>query len=668
MKSEENGITDQPLFLNEPSKTKEALSTFELLSDCTYGNKQLGSSGQLEVITCDCVKDINDGENLACGEDSDCINRLTSVECVNGSHSSCGNDCRNQRFQRKQYAKITIFQTEKKGYGVRADANINQGDFIYEYIGEVIAERYFRKRMLQYDAEGVKHFYFMMLQKDEFIDATKKGTLARFCNHSCSPNAFVDKWVVGTKLRMGIFAKRDIVKGEEICFDYNVDRYGAVAQPCYCGQANCIGFLGGKTQTDSASLLPQSLADALSITSVEEKEWLRAKRKVDKKFKVKNNESNINEEFINSIELKPLEDSEVPRVMGALMLPNQESLIVEKLIERIHISEDSQEINRLLIRMHGYKTFSTIIKEAWKNHLGTTLLKMLDILLRWPAMSKNKITSSQIEGVIENIDSGSAKLAADDNIYSDINVKTQELLGVWDKLQMAYRIRRASDLNGAGVPVITINRRNAEEQTQKEEHDTPKAKPAAPKAFQKNEVERNKKRDELRRLKYQQEVEREKKRLEEEYQKNLSEKSTSYMKIIAEAAKAAEEHQKRLQALENANKPDKQATKEAVLKQWNKLFASHVPNMLKKYDDKIGHDNLKACAKDIVKILSEKELNRNDGKLPPKEGLKKDKLKKVKLYTKEYMTKWMVKFEQKNKNASKRKAKGNGQSTKKVKT
>ena len=26
------------------------------------------------------------------------------------------------------------------------------------------------------------------------------------------------------------------------------------AQPCYCGEANCVGFLGGKTQTDVAAM------------------------------------------------------------------------------------------------------------------------------------------------------------------------------------------------------------------------------------------------------------------------------------------------------------------------------------------------------------------------------------------------------------------------------
>ena len=53
---------------------------------------------------------------------------------------------------------------------------------------------------------------------------------------------------------MGIFAKRNIQAEEELTFNYNVDRYGHDAQECYCGEPNCVGFIGGKTQTDIAGM------------------------------------------------------------------------------------------------------------------------------------------------------------------------------------------------------------------------------------------------------------------------------------------------------------------------------------------------------------------------------------------------------------------------------
>jgi histone-lysine N-methyltransferase SETD2 len=38
---------------------------------------------------------------------------------------------------------------------------------VYEYIGDVISQPSFIKRMREYAEEGIRHFYFMMLQKDE---------------------------------------------------------------------------------------------------------------------------------------------------------------------------------------------------------------------------------------------------------------------------------------------------------------------------------------------------------------------------------------------------------------------------------------------------------------------------------------------------------------------
>lgn len=145
------------------------------------------------------------------------------------------------RFQRREYASISIVKTEMKGYGLRAEEDIRKDTFIYEYVGDVVGDASFKKRMREYAEQGIEHFYFMMLQKDEvrrcispvlsltriqFIDATKHGAIARFVNHSCNPNCYVAKWTIGKYVRMGIFAKRNILKNEELTFNYNVDRYG----------------------------------------------------------------------------------------------------------------------------------------------------------------------------------------------------------------------------------------------------------------------------------------------------------------------------------------------------------------------------------------------------------------------------------------------------------
>ena len=361
-------------------------------------------------------------QNHACGEDSDCINRATKIECVNGG-CNCGNECQNQRFQRKQYADVSVIKTEKKGYGLRANADLQPNDFIFEYIGEVINEPTFRNRMMKYDKEGIRHFYFMSLTRSEFVDATKKGNLGRFCNHSCNPNCYVDKWVVGEKLRMGIFAMRAIRAGEELVFNYNVDRYGADPQPCYCGEPNCTGFIGGKTQTERATKLPLATIEALGIDDGEN--WDTAVAK--KPRKKKPNEDD--EDYVNSLQPRGLDEDGVTKIMATLM-QCKEKWIAVKLLARLQTTEEDHLRHRM-VKMHGYQ----ILKNTLNTFRGDTnvVLQILDILYSLPRITKNKISDSNIEAAIEPLTSSA---------HQDVAFEAKRLLDVWSKLETAYRIPR----------------------------------------------------------------------------------------------------------------------------------------------------------------------------------------------------------------------------------
>lgn len=69
--------------------------------------------------------------------------------------------------------------------------------------------------------DSQKHKYVMDLGEGEVIDASRKGSILRFVNHSCGPNAETQKWTVQGRRRIGLFAKDDITKGEEVwnCID-----------------------------------------------------------------------------------------------------------------------------------------------------------------------------------------------------------------------------------------------------------------------------------------------------------------------------------------------------------------------------------------------------------------------------------------------------------------
>lgn len=58
--------------------------------------------------------------------------------------------------------------------------------------------------------------YMFRLDEERVIDATISGGLARYINHSCNPNCVAEIVEVDRDLRIIIFAKRRILRGEEV--------------------------------------------------------------------------------------------------------------------------------------------------------------------------------------------------------------------------------------------------------------------------------------------------------------------------------------------------------------------------------------------------------------------------------------------------------------------
>lgn len=174
---------------------------------------------------------------------TECENAKLFIEC---SPERCplGDQCQNQRFQKRQYAGIVPKRCGAKGWGIFAQLPISAGQFVIEYVGEVIDadELEVRSKACANDP----HYYFLSLTGGETIDASKKGNISRFINHSCDPNCITQKWQVNGESRVGIFALRNIRVGEELTFDYQFERFSHKKQRCLCGAANCSKYLGSK--------------------------------------------------------------------------------------------------------------------------------------------------------------------------------------------------------------------------------------------------------------------------------------------------------------------------------------------------------------------------------------------------------------------------------------
>jgi uncharacterized protein len=113
-----------------------------------------------------------------------------------------------------------------QGSGVFATRSINKNTRIISYTGEKISNKESLKRERRYIRKG--HIWCFKLTNRTVIDAGVGGNVARFINHSCKPNCYIDikKGVIWVR------AARNIRKGEELVYDYNTDGEGLIKCRC----------------------------------------------------------------------------------------------------------------------------------------------------------------------------------------------------------------------------------------------------------------------------------------------------------------------------------------------------------------------------------------------------------------------------------------------------
>ncbi|XP_063475728.1 histone-lysine N-methyltransferase NSD2 isoform X5 [Symphalangus syndactylus] len=162
-----------------------------------------------------------------------------------------GEFCQNQCFTKRQYPETKIIKTDGKGWGLVAKRDIRKGEFVNEYVGELIDEEECMARIKHAHENDITHFYMLTIDKDRIIDAGPKGNYSRFMNHSCQPNCETLKWTVNGDTRVGLFAVCDIPAGTELTFNYNLDCLGNEKTVCRCGASNCSGFLGDRPKTST---------------------------------------------------------------------------------------------------------------------------------------------------------------------------------------------------------------------------------------------------------------------------------------------------------------------------------------------------------------------------------------------------------------------------------
>lgn len=143
-----------------PSLPKRRPAVWQLVTENVYIHRHAKQLQEDDIMLCACApappsNSANGSGGGGCGEA--CINRTLNLECVAGHCPSCtrdDEDCGNQRFARKQGAPLESKRAGPKGFGLFSKEDLRKGQFIIEYVGEVLEEEEYARRKNFYAEVG----------------------------------------------------------------------------------------------------------------------------------------------------------------------------------------------------------------------------------------------------------------------------------------------------------------------------------------------------------------------------------------------------------------------------------------------------------------------------------------------------------------------------------
>ncbi|XP_010541594.1 PREDICTED: uncharacterized protein LOC104815012 [Tarenaya hassleriana] len=160
-------------------------------------------------------------------------------------------DCRKEYLRYKEargWRHLVVYKSGIHGLGLYTSRFISRGEMVVEYIGEIIGPRLADKREREYESGKKVQYkgacYFFRIDKENIIDATWKGGIARFVNHSCQPNCVAKVISIRNEKKVVFFAERGIYPGEEITYDYHFNHEDEGKKiTCLCNSKDCRQFL-----------------------------------------------------------------------------------------------------------------------------------------------------------------------------------------------------------------------------------------------------------------------------------------------------------------------------------------------------------------------------------------------------------------------------------------
>uniref|UniRef100_A0AAV2JSA3 [histone H3]-lysine(4) N-methyltransferase n=1 Tax=Knipowitschia caucasica TaxID=637954 RepID=A0AAV2JSA3_KNICA len=125
-------------------------------------------------------------------------------------------------------ANVYLARSRIQGLGLFAARDIEKQTMVIEYTGTVLRNEVANRKEKTYRSKNRTVFMFR-IDSDHVVDATLTGGLARYINHSCAPNCVAEVVTFERGFKIIISSICRIGKGEELCFDYQLDSAEATA-------------------------------------------------------------------------------------------------------------------------------------------------------------------------------------------------------------------------------------------------------------------------------------------------------------------------------------------------------------------------------------------------------------------------------------------------------
>lgn len=123
--------------------------------------------------------------------------------------------------------KVVVKRAAKgAGLGLFAEEEIEKGEYIIDYVGEILPNAQCEDHPGKYLFEVDDHFT---------VDGSSRENIARYINHACKPNAEVEI----EQGEINIYAIKRIESGEEITYDYGKEYFNEFIKPIGCQCISC---------------------------------------------------------------------------------------------------------------------------------------------------------------------------------------------------------------------------------------------------------------------------------------------------------------------------------------------------------------------------------------------------------------------------------------------